>query len=93
MQKLSCEEDDKTTITLKPTSTLATASVNCIYKIEGFKDCAQRQRLSNIGLGLGAILEVISNTPNKPIIVFVRGARLAISRMISSKILVTHEIN
>jgi Fe2+ transport system protein FeoA len=75
----------------KSSTTLATASKNCAFRIIGYKDCAQRQRLSNIGLGIGAVLEVISNAPNKPVIVFVRGARLAISRLIASKILVEHE--
>jgi Fe2+ transport system protein FeoA len=49
--------------------------------------------LSNIGLGLGTILEVLVNVPNKPIIVYVRGTRLALSRLIASRILVEHENN
>ena len=75
------------------TTTMATAAQNSTYTVIGFKNCSQRQRLSNIGLGLGAFIEIISNIPGKPLIVFARGARLAISRKIASEIFVKHENN
>lgn len=74
--------------------TLATASCNNYYIVSGFKKCSQKQRLSNIGLGFGALIEIISNIPGKPLIVFVRGTRFAVSRKIASEILVVrHENN
>ena len=73
--------------------TLATASCNNYYIVSGFKKCSQKQRLSNIGLGFGALIEIISNIPGKPLIVFVRGTRLAISRKTASEVLVNHENN
>jgi Fe2+ transport system protein FeoA len=40
-----------------------------------------------MGLGIGAVLEIVANAPGKPIIVFARGARLALSRKLASEIM------
>jgi Fe2+ transport system protein FeoA len=71
--------------------TLAQASSGTIVKITGFTNCDQKIRLSNIGLGIGALVEIIANILNKPIIVFSRGARLAVARKIASQIMVELE--
>lgn len=89
----TCTDIGKTKTIGNTNMTLASSCINCLYRITGYKECSQRQRLSNIGLGLGTILEVLANVPNKPLIVYVRGARLAISRLIASKVLVEHENN
>lgn len=72
---------------------LSSAPENSTYIITGYKDCTQRQRLSNLGLGIGAILEVIANIYGKPLIIFARGTRFAISRRAAAEILVKHEIH
>lgn len=93
MKSNTCTTIDKSNNSNRSIMTLTSSSTNCLYKITGYKECSQRQRLSNIGLGLGTILEVLVNVPNKPIIVYVRGTRLALSRLIASRILVEHENN
>ncbi|NTU61009.1 MAG: ferrous iron transport protein A [Caldiserica bacterium] len=84
---------DKSCSISSSATTMATATQNTIYVVTGFKDCSQRQRLSNIGLGLGALIEIISNIPGKPLVVFARGTRLAVSRKIASGMFVRHENN
>lgn len=66
---------------------LSSAPESYTYIITGYKDCMQRQRLSNLGLGIGAILEVVANIYGKPIIIFARGTRFAISRVLAQSIM------
>jgi len=47
-------------------------------------------RLTDMGLALGACLEVISNHSSGPLIVAVKGTRLAINAGLAGKIMVTH---
>ena len=73
--------------------TLANATPGTFVNITGFINCDQKVRLSNIGLGIGALVEIITNSPSKPLIVFSRGARLAVARKIASQITVKREDN
>jgi len=59
-----------------------------IIRIEGDREI--QGRLSDMGLSPGVLLEIVSNNASGPVIVAVRGGRLAINADLARRIMVSH---